>query len=140
MTTPARSALSVEDRYAIEHLYSAYNRYIDSDRIDEWVELFAPDGVYVSSDTYTGRAALADFGRERAAKQATSPLRNAQHWNGSVLLEEDGDLVRGSCYLVRFAVDRETGSKQVVTLGHYEDEIVRHAGGWVFARRQVFPA
>jgi hypothetical protein len=39
-----------------------------------------------------------------------------------------------------FAVDRETGSQQVVTLGHYEDEIVRHAGAWVFARRQVFPA
>ena len=74
--------LNVGDRYAIEHLYSAYNRYIDSDRIDE-VELFAPDGVYVSSNTYAGRAALADFGRERAAKQATSPLRNAQHWNGS---------------------------------------------------------
>lgn len=139
MTTPARSVLSVEDRYAIEHLYSAYNRYIDSDRIDE-VELFAPDGVYVSSNTYAGRAALADFGRERAAKQATSPLRNAQPWNGSLLLEEDGDIVRGSCYLVRFAVDRETGSQQVVTLGHYEDEIVRHAGAWVFARRQVFPA
>jgi hypothetical protein len=99
VTTPARSVLSVEDRYAIEHLYSAYNRYIDSDRIDE-VELFAPDGVYVSSNTYAGRAALADFGRERAAKQATSPLRNAQPWNGSLLLEEDGDLVRGSCYLV----------------------------------------
>ena len=132
--------LNAEDRYAIERLYSAYNRYIDADRIDEWVELFTPDGAYVSSETYTGRAALAEFGRERAAKQPASPFRNAQHWNGSLLLEEDGDVVRGSCYLVRFAVDRESGSKQVVTLGHYEDEIVRHEATWVFARRQVFPA
>jgi hypothetical protein len=132
--------LTIEDRLAIERLYSAYNRYIDGGRIEEWVELFAPDGMYVSSQTYAGRADLAQFGRKRAESQSTLPYRNAQHWNGNLMLEPDGEIVRGSCYLVRFAVDRETGSKQLVTLGSYEDEIVRFDGSWVFARRQVFPA
>jgi hypothetical protein len=131
--------LSAEDHVAIDRLYSAYNVYIDSDRIDDWVELFTPDGVYVSSETYAGRAELAAYGRKRAELQPTMPFRNAQHWNANLLLEEDGEIVRGSCYLVRFAVDRETGAKEMVTLGSYKDAIVKFNGAWVFSRRQVFP-
>lgn len=132
--------LSIEDRMAIEDLYTAYNRYIDADRIDDWVRTFAPDGAYVSSNTYRGHAELAAFGRKRAKSQEDVSYRSAQHWNSNLLLEENGDVVLGSCYLVRFAVDRETGAKQVVTLGRYEDEITRIDGAWVFQRRHVIPS
>jgi SnoaL-like domain len=127
--------LTVDDQLAIERLYAAYAHYIDSDRFDEWVALFAPDGVFVTSETYAGRAELAAFVRKRAELKETLPFRDAQHWNSNLLLEEDGGIVRGSCYVARFAVDRSSGRKEVVSLGRYEDELVKHEGTWSFARR-----
>jgi hypothetical protein len=65
--------LTVDDQLAIERLYAAYVHYIDSDRFDEWVALFAPDGVLVTSETYAGRAELAAFVRKRAELQERFP-------------------------------------------------------------------
>jgi hypothetical protein len=131
--------LAIDDHFAIEHLYAAYNQYIDSDRADQWAALFAPEGVFVSSETYRGRVELAAFVRKRAELEPTLPFRDAQHWNANLLLEQNAGIVRGSCYVVRFAINRSTGVKEVVSLGSYEDEIVKHDGQWLFARRQAFP-
>ena len=132
--------LTAEDHIAIERLYAAYNQYIDADRIDEWLAVFTPDGeLVVGDDVVGGTQALRAFGLRRSEQQASMPFRNAQHWNTNLLLDHDGDVVRGSCYLVRFAVDRETGSKAVVSMGSYRDEIVRHEAEWLFSRREAFP-
>ena len=121
----------------IEELYARYNHCIDSDRFDEWVSLFTPDGVFASTTTHAGSAELRTFVRARAAAQNTGPFRDAQHWTSNLLLERLGDRVRGTCYLVRFAIDRSTGEKKIVTLGRYEDELVRFDGSWLFAQRRV---
>ena len=131
--------LAVDDHLAIERLYSAYNQYIDKNRFDEWVALFAADGVLITSETFTGHTELANFIRQRAEQQNALPFRDAQHWNANLLLDMEGDVVRGSCYLVRFAVDRASGAREVVSLGSYQDKLVKVDGSWLFARRQAFP-
>jgi hypothetical protein len=132
--------LAVEDQIAIQRLYSSYAQFVDANRVDEWVALFTPDGVLVASETYTGRAELTSFILQRAALQDTLPYRDAQHWISNLLLEEDGQVVHGSCYVARFAIDRASGRREIVSLGRYEDEVVRHDGAWKFARKVAFPS
>ena len=128
--------LSIDDQLAIQTLYATYNQSVDRDRVDATVACFTLRGALVVGESATeGHEELTAFFHARAASQATLPFRNAQHWNANLLLEEIGDAVRGSCYMVRFAIERESGEKQVVSLGSYEDEIVKHEGRWLFARR-----
>lgn len=129
--------IELADRLEIHELYARYNQAIDDDRFDDWVDLFTPDGVFVSTQTHAGHAALAQFVRDRAKRATDLPFRDAQHWNDNIVLTRVGDEVCGMCYLVRFAVDRDSGEKKIVTLGRYQDEIRRHGGVWLFARRSA---
>jgi 3-phenylpropionate/cinnamic acid dioxygenase small subunit len=129
--------IDLRDHVEIQELYARYNHYIDSDRFDEWVSLFTSDGVFASAGQCRGHEQLAAFVRDRAERQQDLTFRGAQHWNTNLVLERDGDVVRGSCYLVRFAVEKASGAKNVVTLGRYEDELIRTDGAWRFARRTV---
>ena len=110
--------LSIDDQLAIQTLYATYNQSVDRDRVDATVACFTLRGALVVGESATeGHEELTAFFHARAASQATLPFRNAQHWNANLLLEEIGDAVRGSCYMVRFAIERESGEKQVVSLG-----------------------
>lgn len=132
--------LSTDDHVAIQTLYATYNQSVDRDRVEATVDCFTEDGALVVGESVTsGRLALTEYFVARAAAQPGMPFTNAQHWNANLLLVRVGDVVRGSCYLVRFAIDREGGAKQVVSLGSYEDEIVPVGGSWLFARRTAFP-
>jgi SnoaL-like domain len=129
--------IGLQDYLEIQELYARYNHCIDLDRVDEWVDLFTPDGSFVSSQTHVGREQLSRFAPERAERQLALSFSRAQHWTTNLVLEQDEDVVHGSCYLARFAVDKATGKKEVVTLGRYEDELVRTDAGWRFTRRIV---
>ena len=132
-------ALSTDARVEIQDLYSRYNEFIDHDRFDEWLDLFTDDGVAdFASGFFRGREQLEGYVRERAEREAEQPYDSAQHWNTNLVLSERDGVVHGSCYLVRFAIDRKTRAQGVINVGRYEDEIVQVSGRWRFRRRQVF--
>jgi len=130
--------MDAADRLEIHDLYAKYNEYIDHDRFEEWLDLFAEDGIAdFASGYFRGREQLDGYVRARGVRERAQPYRNAQHWNTNLVLTEVDGAVRASCYLVRFAIDRETRAQSVINVGRYEDVLVKSAGRWVFQYRKV---
>lgn len=131
--------LSVEDRLLLHELYARYNLAFDDGDADTWAALFTDDGVFATSRVISGREGLLQLALERSRTRDEQPVEHVQHWNNNILLERDGEIVRGRCYLIRVARDRATGELSVITLGQYRDEIVQVDGQWRFARRTATP-
>ena len=127
--------LSAQDRFAIEDLYTRYNRTIDAADAEGWADVFSVDGEYVPGlgpalgKTFNGRDELVAFHTPR-------PLR-VRHWNPDPmpLLTDKGDYVEGICYCIVLDISQDP----VKIIGHstYTDELVKDAdGAWhIRARR-----
>jgi ketosteroid isomerase-like protein len=122
---PVRTA----DREAIRALLSGYSHFYDDGRLDDFVELFADDGVLqlgpdgpLAGDRQAIRSAL---------EQPIQARNGIRHFTTDELIEFTGDdRAVGTC---RFSV-RMTGR---AFDGTYHDEYVAGPGGWRFARRTI---
>lgn len=129
--------LSADDRLSILDLYSRYNVLVDS-RDRGWADVFTVDGTFTArGNTFAGRDELLGYIAALVEADKTATLVNTQHWNNNIELAADGDEVRGTCYLVRIGRDTETDQLVVLTLGRYEDRIVKAGSGWAFASRNA---
>jgi hypothetical protein len=123
-------ALGIEDRLAIHELYARYNHAIDLGDPKGWAATFTEDGVFQSptTGTFEGTQALVQFAERARGIQA-------RHWTNNLVLDGDGKVARGSCYLLLLRVDQRPAT--LLATGLYRDELVRTPGGWRFRRRTV---
>ena len=117
------------DREAIRALLAGYSHFYDDGRLDDFVGLFAEDGVLQlgpGGGLAEGRAAI------RAALEGPIQSRNGiRHFTTDELIDFTGeDRAVGTC---RFAV-RMTGRNFD---GTYHDEYVSGPDGWRIARRTI---
>ena len=132
------------ERIEIEHtcaqLSIAYARHIDFREYDAFVELFAEDGHLDAGFPFDGREAIRESFKKRPDK-----LRS-RHILTNVHIEAlDSDHARGISYLslYRHIGDESLGEDPIAfegpaAVGHYEDEFVRTAEGWRFAKRVLY--
>ena len=133
--------LRADDRLAIHELYARYNLYVDTDRENEWVDLWTPDAVFEGGSVSRGHEELHAFMRRRRERLDSQPFHSAQHWNNSIVLTERADFVEGVCYLIRLAKANKPGPQDDLVFpnnGAYYDRIVRHGDGWRFAARKMY--
>jgi hypothetical protein len=131
------SMLSVENRLEITELYARYNVLVDN-RDHAWAGVFTSDGVFSArGKEFAGVEGLNSYIDGLIAGTANATHVATQHWNANIILTEDSDEVRGTCYLVRVGKNVETGASEVITLGTYADRIVRDGDRWLFAERVV---
>ncbi|RIV80078.1 nuclear transport factor 2 family protein [Aurantiacibacter xanthus] len=131
--------ISTEDRHAIEDLFARYSWALDTGDPEALAATFAPDGkcieqVFEEPDIWEGREGVAAMGRH----YMSSPnFPGRQHHLTMPLYEMVGpDL----CKAKSFVFVTETHGEPPMVLrfsGHYEDEIVRRDGEWLFLNRLI---
>jgi hypothetical protein len=132
----------LEIREACERLALDYSFFADSQRMDEWSELFAEDGELVLfGQTCRGPAAIrAAVGAGRGA--AALSVHAITNQRIDVLSE---DTAEASVYIIVYGGERKDGGPAAqakiapMMVGTYHDAYRRTAAGWKFARRAFEP-
>ncbi len=134
------------DRAEIMNLSNRYMVAVDAGDIETVMSTWAEDGVLdwvrgVEHGKAAIRKAMSNFGGAAAGDpipaDATSRPRT-RHQIINHVIDVDGDKAKTIAYW--FALTNKTPQKDVQLLyfGHYEDELVRVNGKWLFKQRKVF--
>lgn len=135
------------DRSEIENLSARYLLALDSRDADTYADTFTEDGVLVyARGELKGREAIRQMVgdlRERAqAAQAeqSSSLRpsRGRHNITNHIIEMDGNRARSRSYWTSVNNNNPERRAEISAYGHYEDELVKENGRWLFTRREVF--
>ena len=118
----------LETYEAIRRLMAIYAQLLDSKRLAEWGELFAPDAVFqVWGQVWRGRDAIV------AGIGGMQPDMPGKHIILTPVVDLKGpDRAFAWTDLSAFASSEEGIS--IATIGRYHDELVRLDGRWRFAR------
>lgn len=127
-------ALTAEDKFDLQQLYSVYCHAVDAMDGERWAECWVEDGEFrpsvgpTAGQLYKGRAALAGFAAARPDNYPQARIWTSNH----VFIERDG-FVQGTCYGMTVDV---SGSRPKVTAHYiYDDEVVSTTAGWRFRKR-----
>lgn len=134
-----------DDRAEIENLSNRYMVAVDAGDIETVMSTWAEDGVLewvygVEHGKAAIRKAMSGFGGARRVEipeGATSRPRT-RHQIINHVIDVDGDKAKTIAYW--FALTNNTPQKDVQLLyfGHYEDDLVRVNGKWLFKHRRVY--
>jgi hypothetical protein len=135
-TTQAERLLALEDREAIRLVLRDYGRLLDERRFDEFGQLFAEDGEYVAGRTTRGPKAIAESLRQTFASNSLGLAEPNFHvlFNERITLAGAKAVASSQSFYVAPGAD---GTPRIVMMASYEDELVKTAGGWRFAKRVV---
>ncbi len=134
------------DRAEIQNLSARYMIAVDAGDIETVMATWAEDGILEwGNGTERGaaavRKAMSNFGGAKArrllAADSTTRQRQRHHIVNHVI-DVDGDKARSVAYW--FVITNETPQKdvQLYNFGHYEDELVRRNGRWLFSSRTIY--
>jgi len=146
MTIPAHAAGYGDDRALIEDLQARYLFAFDFGDAEGYANTFAPDGILdFGQGEIKGRTAIAKFiedGHQRTLDaRAKTPEgerpRIGRHIINNIIVTVNGRKARGLAYWTHMTSDK-TGNGTVDFFGHYEDEMIKVKGQWLFARRNIY--
>lgn len=134
------------DRAAIANLSTRYMVAVDAGDLETVMAAWAEDGVLdwvrgVENGKAAIRKAMSGFAGAAASgnipADATSRPRTHHHILNHVI-DVEGDTAKTVAYW--FALTNNTPQKDVQLLyfGHYEDELVKRGGKWLFKKRKVY--
>ena len=135
-----------DDRALIEDLQARYLFAFDFGDAEGYSGTFAPDGILdFGWGEIKGREAIGKFivdGRKRTeeAREKTPPGERpsiGRHIISNIVIRIDGDKARGVAYWTHMTSGAD-GRGTVDFFGHYEDEMVKVNGEWLFARRRIY--
>lgn len=136
-----------EERALIEDLQARYMFALDFGDIDKYVATFTEDGVLdIGEGEWRGRQTikerlLAIPTREEPPASPDAPkLRPAsgRHNISNIVLKIDGDRAWGRAYWFHMGNVNPERSAVLNSYGHYEDELVKVNGEWLFSRRRIY--
>jgi uncharacterized protein (TIGR02246 family) len=135
-----------DDRALIEDLQARYLFAFDFGDAEGYAGTFTPDGVLdYGGGQLKGRKAIADFiaaGRKRTEEaRAKTPAGErpsvGRHIISNIVVKIDGNKARGVAYWTHMT-SGSNGRGTVDFFGHYEDEMVKVNGEWLFASRRIY--
>jgi uncharacterized protein (TIGR02246 family) len=133
-----------DDRAEIENLSARYLVAMDAGDTETYISCFTEDGVLdwvrgVEHGREAIRKAISGFGSARAAVPdgATSRPRT-RHVVLNHVINVKGDTASTLAYWVAFTNNTPQKDVQVMYFGHYEDELVKQNGRWLFKKRKVY--
>jgi len=135
-----------DDRAFIEDLQARYLFAFDFGDAEGYAGTFAPDGILdFGQGEVKGRAAIAKFiadGRKRTEDaRAKTPAGQrpsvGRHIISNIVIKIDGNKAHGLAYWTHMTSGAD-GRGTVDFFGHYEDELVKVNGEWLFARRRIY--
>jgi hypothetical protein len=135
-----------DERSLIEDLQARYLFAFDFGDPEGYAGTFAPDGILdFGWGEIKGRAAIASFivdGRKRTeeARAKTPPGQRpsvGRHVINNIVVKVNGNTAHGVAYWTHMTSGPD-GRGTVDFFGHYEDELVKVKGEWLFARRRIY--
>jgi hypothetical protein len=144
MTPGAAGSSYAEDRAAIEDLQARYLFAMDYHDPDRYVLMFTEDGILdVGSGEIRGRKAIHDV-IARMPNPAATPSPEGlwpavgRHNISNITLKIDGNTAVGRAYWFHYANNNPKRSAAFDGFGHYEDELVKVNGHWLFSKRRIY--
>lgn len=135
-----------DDRARIEDLQARYLFAFDFGDAEGYAGTFMSDGVLdFGQGEVKGRAAIAKFiaeGRKRTEEaRAKTPAGQrpnvGRHIISNMVIKVEGNKAHGVAYWTHMTSGPD-GRGTVDFFGHYEDDMVRVKGQWLFARRRIY--
>jgi hypothetical protein len=131
-----RHAEQAADLAEINRLIAVYNDRTDVYDFEGVANCFTPDGVFHGAygAPWNMRAdwrTMSEQADERAAKAGRT-----RHFVTNTLTELDGDRATSKSFLLVTRMPPK-GPPVIALTGEYHDDLVRHEGRWLFARRVV---
>ena len=136
-----------EDRALIEDLAARYLFALDFRDAKTYSETFTEDGILdYGTGEIKGRKAIFDLidGMHKRAKEAaakdTSGLRPAKgsHNISNMVIKVEGNTAKMVAYWYHHGNDNPDRKAAVTSYGHYEDELVKVNGAWLFSKRKIY--
>lgn len=148
-TMIAGTAAAADDGYAadrseIEDLQARYLFALDFGDPQAYASTFTEDGVLdYGAGEIKGREAIADVVSDEGAPEDSTgdaDLRPAagRHNITNIVLEIDGDTAVGRAYWFHMGNDNADRAAQLNSFGHYEDELRKVDGEWLFSKRVIY--
>jgi hypothetical protein len=147
--TPVQSKASLyaENRAQIEDLQARYMLALDFRDVDTYVATFTQDGVLdIGDGEVRGREAIHKLiggmgNRNEAPVGKKAPkLRPAtgRHNITNIVLKIDGDKATGRAYWFHYGNNNPKRTATLDSYGHYEDEMAKVDGKWLFSKRRIY--
>jgi hypothetical protein len=140
MTSRAAGSYA-DDRSEIEDLQARYLFALDFRDPDLYVSTFTEDGVLdVGSGEIKGREAIKQTIARMPQPAATAGLRPAvgRHNISNIVLKINGNRATGRSYWFHYSNDNPKRAGVFDGFGHYEDELVKVKGRWLFSKRRIY--
>jgi hypothetical protein len=134
-----------DDRAEIENLSDRYMIAVDAGDIETVMATWADDGVLewvggVERGKAAIRKAMSNFGGSRSVaipEGATSRPRT-HHQIINHVIDVNGNTAKTIAYWFALTNNTPQHDVQLLYFGHYEDELVKQNGHWLFKTRKVF--
>ena len=135
-----------DDRAMIENLQARYLFAFDWGDAEGYANVFTEDGILnYGGGEFKGRQAIRKFmesGDNRGEQRAPSTPegerpRVGRHIISNIVVQVDGDRATGQAYWTHMTTG-PTGYGTVDFFGHYEDEMVKVNGEWLFSKRHIY--
>ena len=142
ITSKAADPSYAEDRAAIEDLQARYLFAMDFGDPDLYVTMFTEDGILdVGSGEIKGRKAIRDVIAKMPNSRTTeNGLRPAsgRHNISNIVIKVTGNKAVGRAYWFRYSNNNPERRGVFSGYGHYEDEMVKANGQWLFTKRRIY--
>lgn len=135
-----------EDRAIIENMSNHYMAAVDAGDIETVMNTWHQDGVLewvggVENGKDEIRDAMSNFGG--AALMGTLPAtaterRRTRHQIVNHVIDVEGDTATSFAYWFAMTNNTSHGQVEMLYMGHYEDQLVRENGQWLFLKRSVY--
>lgn len=122
----------MSDEEAIRDLMAEYCHLVDDERFEEFSQLFTEDAVVtakLAGTTYRGREEIRGF------LEGQPPHKRGLHVTVNHRVHVDGDTARAAADF--FVIVPRPQGLHLLSMGRYDDRIVREEGRWRFAERHV---
>ncbi len=146
-----------EDRAQIEDLQARYMFALDFGDVDTYLSTFTEDGILdivgmkwqghdeireiiggMSENAPEGEEEPAAEDEPAAEEQEELYPATGRHNITNIVLKIDGDRAEGRAYWFHYGNDNPERSAQINSYGHYEDELVKVDGQWLFSKRVIY--
>jgi ketosteroid isomerase-like protein len=129
-----------EDRARIEDLQARYLFALDFFDLDTYVSTFTEDGVLdIIEYQVKGRDAIRKAIEEsRSVFDHSDVPTTGRHNITNIVIKIDGDKAYGRSYWFHYSNDNPEKKPALDGYGHYEDEMVKVNGEWLFSKRIIY--
>ena len=144
MTSSAQGTSYAEDRSAIEDLQARYLFAMDFHDPDHYVTMFTEDGILdVGSGEIKGRKAIRDV-VAKMPNPGAGPVPEGlwpavgRHNISNIVIKINGTRATGRAYWFHYSNNNPERRGVFDGFGHYEDNLVKVNGQWLFSRRRIY--